>query len=96
MELTLRCLLKRQPLEFTVGQYNILAGYLGNNMEPWFLYGVDMPDERRKEVFKMHGERLPNGKPKNAGWPNYVKGILSDAEIATVELLASSPCVHPH
>ena len=76
---------RRQPLEFTVGQYNILAGYMGNNMEPWFLYGVDMAEERRKEVFKLHGERLPDGKPANPGWPNYVRGVLSAEEIRAVE-----------
>eukprot|EP00930_Biecheleria_cincta_P044453 TRINITY_DN30571_c0_g1_i2.p1 TRINITY_DN30571_c0_g1~~TRINITY_DN30571_c0_g1_i2.p1 ORF type:complete len:628 (+),score=110.60 TRINITY_DN30571_c0_g1_i2:28-1884(+) len=81
----LRNLMKRQPFEFTIGQYNILAGYLGNNMEPWFLYGIDMPEERRQKIIKLHGERLPCGKPANAGWPNYVKGVLSEDEIAQVE-----------
>lgn len=83
-------MLKRQPFEFTIGQYNILAGYLGNNMEPWFLYGVDMPEERRQKIIKLHGERLPSGKPANAGWPNYVKGVLSEEEIAQVERVHKS------
>ena len=26
------------------GQYNILAGYLGQNMQPWFMYGIDEYD----------------------------------------------------
>ncbi|CAE8691948.1 unnamed protein product [Polarella glacialis] len=56
---------------------------MGNNMEPWFLYGVDMPEERRKSVFKLH--RGPDGKPANAGWPNYVRGVLSDEEVQAVE-----------
>jgi len=81
----MRTVIKRHAFEFTVGQYNILAGYMGNNMEPWFLYGVDMPEERRKSVFKLHGEFGPDGKPVNAGWPNYVRGVLSDEEIAAVE-----------
>ena len=81
----LQRVLRRQPLEFTVGQYNILAGYMGSNMEPWFLYGVDMPPERRKEILRLHGERLPDGKPANPGWPNYVKGVLTPEEIQTVE-----------
>ena len=54
------------------GRYNILAGYLGNNMEPWFLYGVNMPDERRRAIFRMHREKLPNGDHANFGWPKYV------------------------
>lgn len=79
------CRWGRRPIEFTVGQYNILAGYLGNNMEPWFLYGVNMPDERRRAIFRMHREKLPNGDHANFGWPKYVKGILSDEEIRRVE-----------
>eukprot|EP00929_Paragymnodinium_shiwhaense_P023109 TRINITY_DN14552_c0_g2_i2.p1 TRINITY_DN14552_c0_g2~~TRINITY_DN14552_c0_g2_i2.p1 ORF type:complete len:578 (+),score=119.31 TRINITY_DN14552_c0_g2_i2:89-1822(+) len=77
--------LKRQYPQFTMGQYNILAGYLGNNMEPWFLYGVDMPPERRKRVNAKHGEKGPNGNYLNEGWPNYVQGILSEEEQRQVE-----------
>ena len=53
-------------------RYNILAGYLGNNMQPWFLYGVHMPEERRQGIFQMHCEKLPNGEYANLGWPKYV------------------------
>ena len=56
---------------FECVRYNILAGYLGNNMEPWFLYGVNMPDERRRAIFRMHREKLPNGDHANFGWPKY-------------------------
>ncbi|CAJ1361455.1 unnamed protein product [Effrenium voratum] len=83
--LALKNVLRRQPLEFTVGQYNILAGYMGNNMEPWFLYGIDMSEARRKEVFRLHGARGSDGKPANPGWPNYVRGILTEEEIRRVE-----------
>ena len=86
----LQARLKEMPLRFSVAQYNILAGYLGNNTEPWFMYGVDMPPERRAEVVKKHGERGPDGKYCNVGWPNYVKGILSDTEIAKVEAIDAS------
>ena len=77
--------LARRDLKFSIAQYNILAGYLGNNMEPWFLYGVDMPAERRDAICKKHVEKDAEGKYVNVGWPNYVKGILTDDEIATVE-----------
>eukprot|EP00913_Durusdinium_trenchii_P024712 g23196.t3 len=80
----------RRPFEFTVGQYNILAGYVGNNMEPWFLYGVDMPDARRRAIFQLHGEKLPNGQYANFGWPKYVKGVLTEDEIKKVEEGAES------
>jgi hypothetical protein len=29
----------RHGVRFSVAQYNILAAYLGNNTEPWFLCG---------------------------------------------------------
>lgn len=77
--------LKAPSLSFTVGQYNLLAGYLGNNTEPWFLYGVDMPPERREQVSQKHQQRGPDGRPVNEGWPAYVQGILSEEEIAEVE-----------
>ena len=35
-----RCMPCRQGLRFRVAQYNILAGYLGSNTMPWFLYGA--------------------------------------------------------
>lgn len=81
----LRATLRRQPASFTVGQYNILAGYMGNNMEPWFLYGVDMPHERRKQIINLHQERGSDGKFKHVGWPAYVQGVLSEEEQRTVE-----------
>mmetsp|Transcript_63293 Transcript_63293/g.119860 ORF Transcript_63293/g.119860 Transcript_63293/m.119860 type:complete len:608 (+) Transcript_63293:118-1941(+) len=77
--------LRRIPLHFSVGQYNILAGYLGNNMEPWFLYGIDLTEEKRKAIIKLHKERDSNGKYLNIGWPNYVRGVLSQEEIKKVE-----------
>ncbi|CAE7400763.1 CCR4 [Symbiodinium natans] len=81
----LQRVLQRHPLEFTVGQYNILAGYMGSNTEPWFLYGVDIDEDRRREIFRLHGERHADGRPANPGWPNYVRGVLSAEEIAAVE-----------
>ena len=43
-------LMRRSIPEFTVGQYNILAGYLGDNRQPWFLYGIDLSPERRSAI----------------------------------------------
>lgn len=82
---SLHARMQRQRSQFSVGQYNILAGYLGNNTEPWFLYGVEMTPERRKEIMKLFSERGPDGKPVNAGWPNYVRGVLSEQEQTEVE-----------
>ena len=57
------------PREFTVAQYNILAGYLGDNRQPWFLYGVDIPPARRAEIMTKFYQRGEDGKYVNAGWP---------------------------
>ena len=47
-ELEVQKALNARPAnEFVVAQYNILAGYLGDNRQPWFLYGVQLDDERR-------------------------------------------------
>lgn len=81
---------RRPPLEISVGQYNILAGYLGNNTEPWFLYGVELSDERRSEIMQKFSLRDSDGKPVNAGWPRYVQGILSPEEIAEIERVNKS------
>ena len=32
--------------QFRVAQYNILAGYLGDNRQPWFMYGIPITEER--------------------------------------------------
>eukprot|EP01062_Namystynia_karyoxenos_P046942 TRINITY_DN35303_c0_g1_i1.p1 TRINITY_DN35303_c0_g1~~TRINITY_DN35303_c0_g1_i1.p1 ORF type:complete len:662 (+),score=192.93 TRINITY_DN35303_c0_g1_i1:83-2068(+) len=80
-----RALTVSTPASFSVAQYNILAGYLGNNMEPWFLYGVDCPPERRELIFAKHREKDSAGVFVHKGWPNYVKGILTEEEIETVE-----------
>lgn len=75
---------KRQPVQISVGTYNILAGYLGNNTEPWFLYGPEVSDARRQEISKLHSMRNPDGRPANAGWPKYVHGVLTEEEQAEV------------
>ena len=50
---------------FSVGQYNILAGYLGANTAPWFLYGASVTAELRARVF----EKFYRRDEKNAGRP---------------------------
>jgi mRNA deadenylase 3'-5' endonuclease subunit Ccr4 len=77
--------LANRPLHFTVGQYNMLAGYLGNNTEPWFLYGVDVCQDRRRRIAEKFVETDHLGQYINVGWPSYVRGILTDNEISTVE-----------
>ena len=71
--------------DFIVAQYNILAGYLGDNRQPWFLYGIHMPMERRHEIFKKFYEKDKRGNLVNKGWPKYVKGILNEQEIEIAE-----------
>lgn len=74
-----------QGHSFTVGQYNILAAYLGDNRQPWFLYGISCPQERRDAILKKFYERGADGKYVNTGWPKYVDGILSADEMKHVE-----------
>ena len=64
-----------QSVVFTVAQYNILAAYLGDNRQPWFLYGLPngaLTEERRHGIMKKFYERGADGKYCNIGWPNYV------------------------
>eukprot|EP00977_Amphora_coffeiformis_P022071 scaffold10368_cov180-Amphora_coffeaeformis.AAC.4 len=72
---------------FIVAQYNVLAGYLGDNRQPWFLHGLlDLPLERRNRILHKFYERHPvTGELLHAGWPTYVEGILSEQEQETVE-----------
>jgi len=65
-------------------QYNILASYLGKNIQPWFLYGADIEPQEREAIFARFNERGEDGKPKYA-WPDYAKGILSQEAITAVE-----------
>lgn len=81
---TISQLARDQPLTFTVLQYNILAHYLGDNTQPWLLYGADISDERRKLVHAKFVEKDDTGKYINK-WPQYAKGILTDTEIQQVD-----------
>ena len=77
-----------QSVIFTVAQYNILASYLGDNRQPWFLYGLPagaMPDSRREAIMTKFYERDQQGKLVNVGWPNFVRGLLSDEEQQQIE-----------
>lgn len=70
---------------FSVAHYNILAGYLGRNTQPWFLYGADVDKATRSEIMHHFYARDPAGQLLNAGWPNYVRGILTQGQIEAVE-----------
>jgi len=72
---------------FVVAQFNVLAGYLGDNRQPWFLHGLDVSAERRQQIMEKFYERDPinNKKFLNLGWPKYVEGIFSDQEQEQVE-----------
>ncbi|CAK0801438.1 unnamed protein product [Prorocentrum cordatum] len=72
--------LRQMPLQFTVGHYNILAGYMGANMEPWFLYGPDLRPSRRRKVLEQHAAVGRDGRPAHPGWPNYARGVLTDED----------------
>lgn len=71
---------------FTVTQYNILAAYLGDNRQPWFLHGIELEDERRAACVDKFYEKDPaTGRWANSGWPNWAVDILDDEEQKIVE-----------
>ena len=74
-----------RSLEFTVAQYNILADYLGDNRQPWFLYGISLSREQRAAIYTKFYELGADGSYVNFGWPRYVEGLLTDVECAAVE-----------
>ena len=61
--------LHRPTKEFKAGQYNILADYLGDNRQPWFLYGVEIPKEKRERIMTKFYQKDADGKFMNVGWP---------------------------
>ena len=85
------------PFQFKVAQYNVLAGYLGDNTKPWFLYGLGdagglppLSDSRRKQIFDAYWARCPvSNELQNPGWPRYVRGILSEEEQRVIESMHS-------
>ena len=61
-----------QVHSFTIAQYNILASYLGNNTEPWFLYGCpSLTENKRKQILEQY-ER-GRKEPEFRGFDNYSK-----------------------
>lgn len=58
---------------FRIAQYNILAGYLGDNTQPWFLYGIHCPEERRAEIMTKFYQTDDNGKLMNKGWVSAIE-----------------------
>ena len=41
---------------FRVAQYNILAGYLGDNTQPWFMYGIELSQQERDAILSKFYE----------------------------------------
>jgi endonuclease/exonuclease/phosphatase family metal-dependent hydrolase len=64
----IRDVVRKQPLQFTVSQYNILAGYLGDNTSPWFLYGVRNLDDDDDEAHEHeNGESSESSSSSSGG-----------------------------
>ena len=81
---TLKLLAQSTPLEFSVMQYNLLAKYLGSNLEPWFLFGANLDEERRARVQAKHVEKDADGRYLNVGFEKYTAGVLTEEEQAAV------------
>lgn len=61
--------------QFRVLQYNILAKSLGNNEEPWFLYGSNVSHGQRKLVVKKHSSRNKDGSLRFKGFKHYAEDL---------------------
>ena len=80
-EMRLQQLERDQMPSFTVGQYNILASYLGNNTEPWFLYGCPtVTDDKRKRLQEQYEKGRAD--PSFRGFENYARyhALIDGAE----------------
>jgi len=68
--------------EFTVAHYNILSKEYGMNTEPWFLYPLDLSDERRSQIQFQYDIKV------DGSWPyifeNGFGGLLTEREMEQV------------
>ena len=78
-----------QSVVFTVCQYNILASYLGDNKQPWFLYGIPgLTEERRAQIMEKFYQRGPDGAQYAVG--GEVSGVAWEIEPETKAVSARS------
>jgi len=73
---------RNREIEFTVAHYNILSKEYGMNTEPWFLYPLDLSDERRSQIQFQYDIKV------NGSWPynfeNGFGGLLTEREMEQV------------
>ncbi|KAH9259667.1 hypothetical protein BASA81_002089 [Batrachochytrium salamandrivorans] len=73
-------------MSFNVLHWNLLAGYLGRNTNPWFLHGIALQPSQRKAIFQNYYARdMQTNKLMNPGWPKYVQDVLSPEQIQTIQ-----------
>lgn len=75
---------------FSVLHWNLLAGYLGRNTNPWFLHGISLQPAQRKTIFQSYYARDAKTRALlNPGWPRYVEQWLTPEQISIVQELDS-------
>jgi len=67
---------------FLLKQYNILAGYLGSNTQPWFLYGAGINATQRAEIMKAFYQKVGNEYIHN--FNDGFDGLLNDETKAAI------------
>uniref|UniRef100_A0A7S0BA46 Endonuclease/exonuclease/phosphatase domain-containing protein n=1 Tax=Pyrodinium bahamense TaxID=73915 RepID=A0A7S0BA46_9DINO len=72
------------PHPFSVGQYNILAKYLGDNREPWFLYPLNLSETERYAIQKNFLTKDNGGNYIN-NFGNGFGGVLSPEQRRQVQ-----------
>ncbi|EOD22320.1 hypothetical protein EMIHUDRAFT_101445 [Emiliania huxleyi CCMP1516] len=74
------------PVIVRCGQYNVLASYLGDNRQPWFLHGLStLTQDRRSKIIEKFYERDESGRYKNVGWPRWAEELMTAEEQQLVE-----------
>lgn len=68
---------------FVAVQYNILASYLGNNGNPWFLLPVNLTETERAAIVARYYERNESGEYVNT-FANRFGGLLTQVQVDEV------------
>lgn len=74
-----------KPAPFILKQYNILAGYLGKNEQPWFLYGAHLTRQKRAKIMEVFYSKDAGGNYLH-NFDDRFDGLLSEKQAKAVEM----------
>jgi len=66
---------------FLVKQYNVLAGYLGSNLQPWFLNGINVSASRQQQILDAYNTPRDRSGRYPYTFENGWGGLVSDDEL---------------